>query len=73
MHIYICYKCYSIYHVIYVVHLSQNALLVHSGRAVSIAASVKTRHHVTMWAELVPVILAGLERSVKNVQCDCST
>lgn len=26
-----------------------------------------------MWAELVPVRLAGLERSVKNVQYDCST
>lgn len=48
--------------------LSQNALLVPSARAVSIAASVKTRHHVTMWAEPAPVRLAGLERSVKNVR-----
>ncbi|XP_026077518.1 multiple epidermal growth factor-like domains protein 10 isoform X1 [Carassius auratus] len=33
----------------------------------SFAACVKTRRHVTMWAELVPVRLAGRERSVKNV------
>ncbi len=48
--------------------LSQNALLVHSARAVSIAVSVKTRHHVTMWAEPAPVRLAGRERSVKSVR-----
>lgn len=46
--------------------VTRDALLVHSARAVSIAASVKTRHHVTMWAELAPVRLAGLERSVKK-------
>lgn len=48
-------------------YLSQNALLVHSARAVSITASVKIRHHATMWAELAPVRLAGLEHSVKKV------
>lgn len=46
--------------------VTRNALLVHSAWAVSVAASVKTRRHVTMWAELVPVRLAGQERSVKN-------